>query len=126
MSLVDVSREQWPEFLESFSGRHRGWLASVEQSDLTGTTLVADAQPLLRVTAERDGPDISAIRILFAAVSGASEVRLQKPTRVRVDRMTEDAERGLEIVDEDGIRTRVGFRATATPEMLDGLAPAEI
>jgi hypothetical protein len=126
MSLVDVSHEQWPEFLESFSGRHRGWLASVEQSDLTGTTLVADAQPLLRVTAERNGPDISAIRILFAAVSGAPEVRVHEPTRIRVDGTNEEDERGLEIVNENGIRTRIGFRVTATPEMLDGLAPAEI
>jgi hypothetical protein len=126
MSLVDVSRENWPEFLESFSVRHRGWLASVERSDSTGTTIVANAQPLLRVVAERDGPDISAMRILFAAVSGAPEVRVHKPTRVRVDGTSEEDERGLEVLDEEGIRTRIGFRATATPEMLDGLAPAEI
>jgi hypothetical protein len=126
MPVFEVPREQWLAFLQSFSGRHRGWLASVEQSDLTGTTLAADAQPLFKVTAERDGPDISAIRILFAPVSGAPEVRLHKPTRVSVDRTSEDTERGLEIVDEEGVRTRVAFRTTATPEMLDGLAPAEI
>jgi hypothetical protein len=72
------------------------------------------------------GKNISAIRILFAPVSGAPEVRLHKPTRVSVDRTSEDTERGLEIVDEEGVRTRVAFRTTATPEMLDGLAPAEI
>jgi hypothetical protein len=125
MPLLEVPREQWPAFLHSFSGRHRGWLASVEQSDPSRTIATA-AQPLLEVVAERDGPDVSAIRILFAPVSGAPEVRLHKPTRVSVDRTSEDTERGLEIVIEDGARTRVAFRATAKPEMLDGLAPAEL
>jgi hypothetical protein len=126
MPVFDIPREQWPPFLDSFSRRHRGWLASVEQSDLTSTTVAADLQPLATVTAERDGLDISAITISFAAASGASEVRLEKPTVIRVDRTSEDDERALEIVDEDGVRTRIGFRATASPEMLNGLAPAEI
>jgi hypothetical protein len=125
MPLLEVPREQWSAFLHSFSGRHRGWLALVEHSEPTGTTATA-AQPLFEVMEERDGPDVSAIRILFAPVSGAPEGRLHKPTRVSVDRTSEDTERGLEIVDEEGVRTRVSFRATAKPETLDGLAPAEL
>jgi len=126
MPVLDIPREQWPPFLESFSRRHRGWLASVEQSNLIGTTLAADLEPLAQVTAERDGADVSAITISFATISGAPEVRLDKPSSVRVDQTSEDADSTLEIVDEDGVRTRIAFRATATPETLDGLAPAEI
>jgi hypothetical protein len=32
----------------------------------------------------------------------------------------------LEIVDDEGFCTRLGFRAIAEPEMLDGLAPGEL
>jgi hypothetical protein len=78
------------------------------------------------VTAEQDGPIVFAIRILFAASSGEPEVRLEKPIRVSIEQTRENAERALEIVAEDGVRARLGFRATAPPEMLDGLAPEEI
>jgi hypothetical protein len=63
---------------------------------------------------------------LGAADAALYRAKSDKPTRVSVDRTSEDTERGLEIVDEEGVRTRVAFRTTATPEMLDGLAPAEI
>jgi hypothetical protein len=42
-------------------------------------------------------------------------------------RQTDDgADRGLEIVDDAGVCTRVRFRAAAIPEMLDGVAPGEL
>lgn len=126
MSVVDIPPAEWAEFLESFSRRHRGWLVSVSQSGAAGAPFAGDYRPLAAVTPERDGPRISAIAISFAAGDGPPVVRVAHPTIVHVERTSEGAEQALEIVDEDRLRTRLAFRAAATPDMLDGVAPAEI
>jgi hypothetical protein len=46
------------------------------------------------------------------------------PRRVR--RTATGADRALEIVDDEGFCTRLGFRAIAKLEMLDGVAPGEL
>jgi hypothetical protein len=45
---------------------------------------------------------------------------------VRVLQTAAGADRALEVVDDKGVCTRLGFRAIAKPEMLDGLAPGEL
>lgn len=125
MSTRNVPPEQWPEFLESFSRRHRAWLATVDQSGETIGRESAGQALLGSVTAMRDGRRVSAVEIAFVG-DGHVPLRVENPTAIRVDQTREGAERGLEIVDDHGVCTRVGFRASATPEMLDGLAPGEV
>lgn len=125
MPTRDVPRDQWRDFLEGFSRRHRAWLATVDQSgDAIARDGLAEA-PLGAVTATREGRDVSAIEITFAG-DGHVPLRVENPTAVRVRQTGNGAESGLEIVDDQGVSTRVGFRATARPEMLDGLAPGEL
>lgn len=127
MPMRDVPRDQWPDFLEGFSRRHRAWLATVDQAgDIEiGHGGGSSEGPLGAVTATRQGRDVSAIEISFAG-DGHVPLRVEKPRIVRVRQTGDGAESGLEIVDDQGVSTRVGFRATASPEMLDGLAPGEV
>jgi hypothetical protein len=81
--------------------------------------------PLESVTARQKGREVSAIEIAFAG-DGSVPLRVENPRILRVEQSGDGAESGLEIVDDDGLFTRVGFRATARPEMLDGVAPGEI
>lgn len=122
MPTIDVPREQWAPFLETFSRQHRAWLTTIE-SPLDG---LPKARPLGAVTTMRHGRDVSAIEISFAGDSGAGPVRVENPMSLRVHRTTEGTDRALEIVDGEGACTRIGFRVTARPEMLDGLAPGEL
>jgi hypothetical protein len=126
MPTTNVPRDQWPEFLDAFSRQHRAWLTTVERpvGDVMGSG--GEPRPLAAVTSERDGRHVSAIEIAFAADSSGDIVRVENPTAVRVRTTDEGADRGLEIVDEDGVCTRLRFRAAAIPEMLDGLAPGEL
>ena len=125
MPTRNVPREEWTEFLETFSRQHRAWLATVEQQGhLIGG--VTPGRPLAAVRPERHGPRVSAIEISFAGDSGGGNVRVERPAMVRVQQTDDGADRAIEIVDQDGICTRIGFRATATPEMLDGVTPGEI
>ena len=124
MPTRDVPRDQWPDFLEGFSRRHRAWLTTVDQSADVVRGVSAQA-PLGAVTATKEGRDVSAIEIAFTG-DGHIPLRVEHPRILRVSQAGDGAETGLEIVDNDGVSTRVGFRATARPELLDGVAPAEI
>jgi hypothetical protein len=126
MPTIDVPRHEWPEFLDTFSRLHRAWLTTVEQP--SGELPVSDdgPRPLAAVTSERHGGRVSAIEIAFAGDSHGGVVRVENPTSLRLRRTGDGADRGLEIVDDEGVCTRVRFRAAAIPEMLDGVAPGEL
>ena len=122
MPTIDVPRDQWPQFLETFSREHRAWLTTIE-SPLHG---LAEARPLGAVTTTRHGRDVSAIEISFAGDSGADTVRVENPMSMRVHQTADGTDRALDIVDDEGLCTRIGFRVTARREMLDGMAPGEL
>jgi hypothetical protein len=122
MPTINIPFEDWPQFLETFSREHRAWLTTVEPSD----DGVGEARPLGAVTAERDGRRISAIEISFAGDSGADIVRIENPTSMRVHRNAEGADRELEIVDDEGYPTRLGFRGAVKLEMPPGPLPSKV
>jgi hypothetical protein len=110
MALRDVPREQWVSLLEEFSRRHRTWLATVTQrGDAIGRSDATQA-PLGAVTTTVEGRNVSAIEIAFAG-DGHIPLRVEHPRIVRVQ-TDEGAESRLEIVDDEGVATRVRFSQT--------------
>jgi hypothetical protein len=119
---IDIPREQWVEFLDTFSRQHRAWLTTVEPA-LRGV----DARPLRAVEPVREGGVLTAIEISFAGDSGGDTVRVEHPIALRLRQTPEGADRAIEITDDEGFCTRVGFRTTTRPsDMLDGIAPGEL
>ena len=124
MSVHDVPRARWAGMLEQFSLAHRGWLARVacvrpgpELASHTGW------HPLASVTVARNGTRAPAIRVTF---QGGPTVCVKAPRTLGVDTREDGAERALEIDAAEGTFVRLVFRATALPEELDGMAPAEL
>lgn len=64
----------------------------------------------------------SCVRVGF---QGGPTVLVEAPRTLGVDRRDDGAERALEIDAAAGF-VRIAFRATALPEELDGIAPAEL
>jgi hypothetical protein len=122
MATIDVPAHEWPEFLEAFSRQHRAWLTRIEPA-LNGFD---QALPLGTVTTERDGRRVSAIEVSFAGNSGANTLRIENPISVRIRQTAAGTDQALEITDDDGFCTRLGFRTVAPSDMLDGLAPGEL
>jgi hypothetical protein len=118
---IDIPRERWPEFLDTFSRQHRAWLTTIEPS-----AHGADARPLRAVEPVREGGVLTAIEISFAGDSAGDTVRVEHPIALRLHQTPEGADRAIEITDDKGLCTRVGFRTTAPSEMLDGIAPGEL
>lgn len=122
MPAIDIPRERWPEFLDAFSRQHRAWLTTIEPS-VRGV----EARPLRAVEPVREGGVLSAIEISFAGDSGGNTVRVEHPVALRLRQTAEGADRAIEITDDEGLCTRVGFRTTIAPsDMLDGIAPGEL
>jgi hypothetical protein len=119
---IDIPRERWPEFLDTFSRQHRAWLTTIEPSGRG-----ADARPLRAVELVREGGVLSAVEISFAGDSGGDTVRVEHPIALRLRQTADGAEQAIEITDDEGLCTRVGFRTTpAASDMLDGIAPGEV
>jgi hypothetical protein len=120
---IDIPRERWPEFLNTFSRQHRAWLTTIEPS-VRG---VVEARPLRAVEPVRDGGVLSAIEILFAGNASGDTVRVERPVALRLHQTPEGADQAIEITDDEGVCTRVGFPTTTAPsDMLDGIAPGEL
>ena len=128
MGFRDVPINEWPQFLQDFSRGHRAWLATVDRLS-PGAAHPNDVveRPLRSITPEVKANRVVSIEIRFQEGSHAREaVRIDAPSSVRVDETSEGTARGIEVVDENGDRTRVHFRAAPRPEMLDGVAPGEL
>jgi hypothetical protein len=121
MPARDIPREQWPEFLDDFSRQHRAWLTTIEPA-IRGVA----ARPLRAVEPVREGGTLAAIEISFVGDSGSDTVRVEHPIALRLRQTAEDADQAIEIIDDEGFCTRVGFRTSAPPELLDGIAPGEL
>jgi hypothetical protein len=117
-----IPRDEWAAFLASFTRQHRAWLATVERSGRRESSLVQQ-RPLIRIDTDCRGDEIKAIRITVGERSRHQETRVDHPRSVRLLR-TAAGDRGLEIDDGDEC-TRVAFRASAFPDQVDGMAPAE-
>jgi hypothetical protein len=75
------------------------------------------------VTVAPSGTRAAAIRVTF---QGGPTVCVKAPRTLGVDTREDGAERALEIDAAEGTFVRLVFRATALPEEVDGMAPAEL
>jgi hypothetical protein len=122
MPAVSIPRERWAEFLDAFSRQHRAWLAAIEPP-IRG----AHARPLRALEPVRQGGIIAAIDISFAGSSDGDTVRVDHPVALWLHQTAEGADLTIEITDDEGVCTRLGFRTTtAASNMLDGIAPGEL
>jgi hypothetical protein len=113
---------EWPAFLERFGRRHRAWLATVHGVECGIPVTRAASVPLESVSLERRDQDYL-VRVTFG--KGAS-LCAPRPRAVRVQHTDDGAEWALEVETADDALVRLAFRATALPDQLDGLVPAEL
>jgi len=127
MNVRDIPRAHWPAFLDQFSRTHRAWLASIDADASAADGHNADAHPLRSIT-----PFVYNDRVVHIDIRFQDDLQTDEPLRVtapgtlRVDETWEGIAQVLEIIDSQGISTRLRFRVAPRPEMLNGIAPGEI
>jgi hypothetical protein len=126
MNSRDIPRAQWPAFLDHFSRMHRAWLATIDSGASAADPRTAVAYPLRSVTPFVYNDLVVHIDIRFQDDDRSRDpLRITAPGTVRVDETTQGIAQILEIIDSQGVATRLRFRAAPTADMLDGVAPGE-
>lgn len=122
MSTIEVTRNDWTSFFDTFSKQHEGWLASLEVlGDQIGAQHEVIELPLegISVNAEEDPESL----IISFGKSPEDHVThtVQRPRHVWVNQTVEGAHESLEIKQEDNQKTLLRFRSPVRPELVDGI-----
>jgi hypothetical protein len=122
MSTIEVTRNYWTSFFDTFSKQHEGWLASLEVlGDQIGAQHQVVELPLegISVNAEEDPESL----IISFGKTPEDHVThtVQRPRHVWVNQTVEGAHESLEIEHEDNQKTLLRFRSPVRPELVDGI-----
>jgi Family of unknown function (DUF5335) len=125
MATREIPRDEWLEFLDSFSREHQGWLVNLEVvKPGKGTQVEANAMPLagISVGVKQGGGDTISVMLgkapedhLTHTVHGVLHVKLRESD--------EGAHEAIEIGSKAGETTLVRFRSVVLPEMVNGILP---
>jgi Family of unknown function (DUF5335) len=121
--MREIPREEWAEFLDSFSRQHEGWLVTVEVlGEEIGAQVEAQGVPLEGITAElKDGGEDSISIIVGRIPAERVTHNIQAPTHVRIEQTDNGADMALQIESEGGATTLLRLRSAMLPEMVDGI-----
>ncbi len=126
--MREVPREEWVEYLNSFSRRHEGWLVTVEVLGAAiGAQVEAEEMVLEGVTADlkEGGEDVISV-ILGKKSTGRVTHNITSPTHVRIEQTEDGSDMTLQIESGGGVTTLVRFRSPILPEMVDGVVSEEL
>lgn len=123
MKTKEIRKSEWPEFFDSFSRQHSGWLvtleilgsdvgAQVEEHDLAFEGIVDEWD-------EVQGNQI--VLMMGAKPDDHITHAISRPTEVSLEQTDEGADAALAIKSADGITALVRFRSPMLPEMVDGI-----
>lgn len=121
--MREIPREEWAEFLDSFSRQHEGWLVTVEVlGEEIGAQVEAEVKPLEGITAElKDGGEDLISIIVGLNPSEHVTHNIAAPTHVRIEQAENGADMALQIESSEGTTTLVRLRSAMLPEMVDGI-----
>lgn len=114
---IEVPREQWNSFLESFSGQHEAWLTTVFVDPKRGEAAERDNCRLMAISQSAD----SKIDVVLDCNGEELKHTVTNPARLVFKRDEQGAHEGLEITTTDDTVVTLRFRAAAKPELLDGV-----
>jgi hypothetical protein len=123
MKTREISRSEWPEFFDSFSRQHEGWLVTLEiLGSQIGAQLEGRELALEGIVAEWDEVRGDEIAIMIGAKADDHITHnISRPTQVSLEQTDEGADVALAIQSADGVTALIRFRSAWLPEMVDGV-----
>jgi hypothetical protein len=124
MKTVEITRDNWSAFCESFSKQHEGWRVTLEVfGPEIGNQVEERDLALEGIAAEIDGVEKDRIEIMIGARPDDHITHtVARPMQISVEQTDEGADLALAIKAADGATTLLRFRAAVLPEMLDAVA----
>ena len=123
MQTQEIPREQWSNFLDTFSRQHEGWLTTLEIfGSEVGAQEEAHELPLEGVSVSFEGNELESISInLGKAREDHVSHTIKKPAHVWLEQTAEGANAALEIESADQSKTLLRFRSPVPAEFVDGV-----
>ncbi len=121
MATQEIPKDQWQEFLDSFSRLHQGWLADVQVlGDQTARHFEAKGLPFKGATYDDKGTGKNEVSI-FMDQSPEEDIThtVNAPTHIRLEQTDSGVDQGLEVEANDGSKTVVRFKNPASPDVVD-------
>src|SRR3954469_24628235 len=118
---IEIPREEWIGFFDSFSRQHEGWLASVEVTQGTERKTELRDRPLEGISTDHPSARAGIYVSFERGESGNLIHPIKNPVSVVFRRDLQGAHEGIDITSADGTLTRVRFRIATKPELLDGV-----
>ena len=123
MKTKEIPKNEWPEFFDSFSRQHEGWLVTLE---IFGTDIGAQVEErelaFEGIVDEWDEVQGNEIVIMIGAKSYDHITHsISRPTQVSLEQTDEGADAALAIKSGDGTTTLLRFRSPMLPEMVDAV-----
>jgi hypothetical protein len=123
MKTKEIPKNEWPEFFDSFSRQHEGWLVTLE---IFGTDIGAQVEErelaFEGIVDEWDEVQGNEIVIMIGAKSDDHITHsISRPTQVSLEQTDEGADAALAIKSGDGSTTLLRFRSPMLPEMVDAV-----
>jgi hypothetical protein len=123
MKTKEIPKNEWPEFFDSFSRQHEGWLVTLE---IFGTDIGAQVEErelaFEGIVDEWDEVQGNEIVIMIGAKSDDHITHsISRPTQVSLEQTDEGADAALAIKSGDGTTTLLRFRSPMLPEMVDAV-----
>jgi hypothetical protein len=122
MSNVSIPVEQWKEFLDSFSERHRCWLVRIEIHDVeTEENVASEFMPLHRIELDTEDPKNPRINVTVGSELKSIKHVFFRPTHVSVHLSADGTDEWL-TVQSLNTSTTIRLRMAVRPEIVDGVA----
>jgi hypothetical protein len=121
MRTREISRSEWPEFFDSFSRQHEGWLVTLEIFGIDIGAQVEERELAFEgIGAAWDEVHGDEIAIMIGAKPDDHIThRISRVTQVSLEQTDEGADATLAIKSADGTTALLRFRSPMLPEMVD-------
>jgi uncharacterized protein DUF5335 len=123
MKTKEIRKSEWPEFFDSFSRQHEGWLVTLEilGSDI-GAQVEGRELAFEGIVDQWDEVQGNQIVIMMGTRPDDHITHaISRPTQVSLEETEEGADAALAIKSADGVTALVRFRSPMLPEMVDGV-----
>jgi hypothetical protein len=123
MKTKQIPKNEWPDFFDSFSRQHEGWLVTLE---ILGSEIGAQFEgrqlAFEGIVAEGEEAQGNEIAIMIGAKPDDHITHsISKPAQVSLEQTDEGADAALAIKSADGVTALLRFRSAVLPEMVDAV-----
>jgi hypothetical protein len=117
-----IPGNEWASFLQAFSGRHAGWLVSMQTHDLeTDETVESRFERLESIALDLEDPNNSRINVILRDGNKVFKHILFRPSSLVQEFNHEHNEAALRITTVNTVTT-VRLRVAVAPDAIDGVA----